>query len=61
MKTDDLISQLAAEPAPRRGWSLEHRLGIAAAVGIATVLAAVLAGVGMRSDPVQSISRRRER
>lgn len=50
MKTDDLISELAADPAPRRRWSLECRLGLAAALGLATVLAIVLAGLGMRPD-----------
>ncbi len=55
MKTDDLIRQLAAEPMPRRGWSLERRLGLAAAIGFATVLVMVLAGLGIRPDLAETL------
>ena len=50
MRTEDLITRLAAEPAPRRQWSLEARLAFAAVLGLAIVVAMVLAGLGIRPD-----------
>lgn len=50
MKTDDLIRRLAAEPAPRRRWSVEARLAVAAILGFFLVAVVVLTGLGIRPD-----------
>lgn len=50
MKTDDLIRRLAAEPAPRRRWSVEARLAVAAILGFFLVAVIVLTGLGIRPD-----------
>lgn len=59
MKTEDLIAELAAEPAPPRGASLERRAGLGVLAGGAVTLVLFFAVLGVRpalgmhlADPV---------
>ncbi len=55
MRTDDLIRHLAADAPPRRRNSIETRLAVASGIGLASVLALVLAMLGIRPDLADSL------
>lgn len=55
MKTDDLISLLAADTLPVARHATQHRLAMALLIGLPLALAIVLIGYGPRRDLVQAM------